>query len=160
MIRSYQNGDAKEISEIYNHYVLHSTATFETIAVSVEEMELRIEAIIKKYPFIVALEGNMIVAYSYASQWKTRQAYDLTVESSIYVHPDFHGKGIGRELYTQLISLLEKSDIHAVLAGISLPNETSINLHESLGFKANGVLREVGWKFGKWIDVGYWNLLF
>jgi phosphinothricin acetyltransferase len=159
MIRTFNSNDVDQIAAIYNQFVLNSHHTFETEVVSVNEMKGRIETIMLYYPFLVYEENGRIAAYAYASRWKTRQAYDRTVESSIYVHPQYQGKGTGLKLYTALIDELKDENIHSVLAGISLPNDVSVHLHEKLGFKKQGVLEEVGFKFGKWIDVGYWNLL-
>ncbi len=119
----------------------------------------RIETITKDYPFLVYEVDNEVVAYAYAARWKVRQAYDFTVESSVYLKPGFEGKKIGSALYSELIDLLKKTSIHSVLGGISLPNETSIAMHEKFGFKKAGVLREVGFKMNRWIDVAYLELL-
>jgi phosphinothricin acetyltransferase len=122
-------------------------------------MQNRIKTITEHYPFLVCLIENEIVAYAYAARWKVRQAYDYTVESSIYLKVGFEGKRIGSQLYLVLIEELKKLKIHSVLGGISVPNEASIALHEKLGFKKAGVLKEVGFKFGRWIDVAYLELL-
>lgn len=122
-------------------------------------MQNRIKTITEHYPFLVCEMDHEIVAYAYAARWKVRQAYDFTVESSIYLKVGFEGKRIGSKLYPVLIEELKKLKIHSVLGGISLPNEASIALHEKLGFKKAGVLKEVGFKFGRWIDVAYLELL-
>ena len=122
-------------------------------------MQNRIRTITEHYPFLVYEIDNEIVAYAYAARWKVRQAYDYTVESSIYLKVGFEGKKIGSKLYPVLIEELKKLKIHSVLGGISVPNEASIALHEKLGFKKAGVLKEVGFKFGRWIDVAYLELL-
>lgn len=158
MIREFKGGDEYQIADIYNHYVLNTHHTFETEMISAQEMLSRILETKQHYPFIVFEKEGQILAYAYASRWKQRQAYDRTVESSIYVRPNQHGKGIGSLLYTSLLDALKKGKIHCVLAGISLPNDISIYLHEKLGFKKQGVLKEVGYKFDRWIDVEYLNL--
>ena len=122
-------------------------------------MQRRVSEIVKNYPYIVYEENGEILAYAYATRWKVRQAYDHTIETSIYVKAGEHKKGIGSRLYIELLDRLKKLDLHCLLAGISLPNNASIHLHEKLGFRKNGVLKEVGYKFDKWIDVGYWSLL-
>lgn len=159
MIRDFIPTDLEQITAIYKHYILHSHHTFETEEISESEMLSRISTIRNSYPFIVFEEEGIIKAYAYATRWKIRQAYEHTVETSIYVNPDYKGKGIGTKLYTHLIQVLKKSNLHSILAGISLPNDASIQLHEKLGFNKAGVLKDVGYKFGKWIDVAYWNLL-
>lgn len=158
-IRKVESSDAEQIAEIYNYYVLNSPATFEIEAVSVGEMEKRIEEISTKYPYFVLLEDEKILGYTYASQYKTRAAYRNSVEISVYVKNGIHQKGIGTKLYTRLFEKLGKSDFHAVIAGISLPNEVSIRLHENFGMKKVAHFEEVGFKLGRWIDVGYWELI-
>lgn len=160
MIRNVLDHDASQIASIYNHYIKESTHTFETTVIDETEMLKRIKSIRTNYPFIVFEKDKQIIAYAYASTWKTRQAYDLTVESSVYVDAAHHGKGIATSLYAVLLDQLKKKGIHSVLAGISMPNDSSIHLHEKFGFVYSGTLKEVGLKFGKWVDVAYWNLLF
>ena len=159
MIRNVQASDAAPICDIYNHHVLHTIVTFEEQPVSVDEMSGRIKAISSEYPWLVyEMDGN-IVGYAYASQWKVRSAYRYTVESSVYIVEGYTGKGIGKQLYVKLIEMLKDQGIHAVIGGMGLPNEASLRLHESVGFKKIGQFHEVGWKFDKWVDVGYWELL-
>jgi len=158
MIRNFQEGDENGLCEIYNHYIENTHHTFETKPRSIHEMAENIHVIINSYPFLVYESDGEILAYAYANKWKERRAYDHTVESSIYIKPGKQGKGIGTKLYSKLIKELKKMDLHCILGGISLPNHASISLHEKLGFKKSGILKEVGFKFGKWIDVGYWTL--
>lgn len=157
MIRPATVDDASAICDIYNYYVLTTIITFEEVPVTLEEMEQRIVSISKIYPWLVFVENNEIVAYAYATRWKVRSAYNKTVESAIYVKNGYSGKGIGSKLYSALLSILKEGNFHVVLGGIALPNERSIALHEKLGFVKTGQLNEVGFKFGKWIDVGYWE---
>lgn len=159
MIRPATSADSPVICEIYNHYVLNSVITFEERPVDPAEMERRIADIGKKYPWLVWEDNGRVAGYAYASQWKVRSAYLHTVESSIYLDPECTGRGIGKPLYAALMTELSKSDIHAVIGGVALPNDVSIKLHESLGFIKIGQFQEVGWKFGRWVDVGYWELL-
>lgn len=158
MIRDYKEGDSKAIVEIYNFYIRTSHHTFETEEIKEDEMRKRIKNITESFPFLVYEEKGSILGYAYATRWKIRQAYDQTVESSVYLKNGSYGKGIGTILYKELIAKLRELNIHIVLAGISLPNDASISLHEKLAYQKSGVLREVGYKFGKWIDVGYWQL--
>jgi len=159
MIRSANLEDASDICRIYNFYVLNTIISFEEAPVSIDEMQQRILNTLKDYPWLVFIEMNEVVAYAYATQWKSRQAYKNTVESAIYVRQGFEGKGIGKMLYSELMQILKEKNFHAVLGGIALPNDRSIALHEKLGFQKVGQLKEVGFKFGKWIDVGYWEKL-
>ena len=98
------------------------------------------------------------MGYAYSTQWKTRSAYRYTVESSVYVTQKYQKKGIGRALYNHLVKSLKDDGFRRILAGISLPNNKSVIFHEKLGFKKVGQLEKVGFKFNKWIDVGYWEL--
>ncbi len=160
MIRTATIQDAKEICEIYNYYILNSIVTFEEEIVAVSEMNNRIEQITAKLPWIVYEESGELLGYAYASEWKSRCAYKHSVESTVYLKPGAMGKGIGSKLYDELINRLKKIKVHAVIGGIALPNESSIALHEKFGFKKIGQFKEVGFKFEKWIDVGYWELIF
>ncbi|MEM1405433.1 MAG: N-acetyltransferase family protein [Bacteroidota bacterium] len=160
MIRKAHLSDDLNIANIYNYYILNSMSTFEEQPVSQGEMRLRIEQVQVSLPWLVYETNNEIRGYAYATQWKPRSAYRNTVESTVYVRYDSYGKGIGRQLYEKLIEELKALKLHAVLAGITLPNEASMVLHEKLGFTKVGKLKEVGYKFEKWADVGYWELIF
>ena len=111
------------------------------------------------YPWLVSELDGAMVGNAYASSWKRRSAYRYAVESTIYLAPEFHGRGLGSELYRALIAEMRARGFHCAIGGISLPNPASIALHEKLGYKHIGQFREVGWKFGKWVDVGHWELL-
>lgn len=159
MIRHAKLSDAESIVSIYNYYVLNSIITFEEEIVSSEEMRSRIENIIKSHTWLVFEENDMILGYAYSYIWKPRTAYRYTNEISVYISNDFRGKGIGTALYKNLIGILKEKGIHNIIAGIALPNNASVAIHESFGFKKVGVFKESGKKFGAWVDVGYWELL-
>ncbi len=159
MIRSAEKRDNDEICDIYNHYVRHSIATFDETEMSREEMQEYLSGIITHYHWLVYESVGNVLGYAYTSPWKSRCAYKYSLESTIYLHPDYVGKGIGTRLYSALISKVKESGYHALIGGISLPNPASIALHEKMGFQKIGHFREVGFKFDKWIDVGYWELL-
>ena len=159
MIRNAVLSDAVEICSIYNYYVNNTTITFEEIPVSVKEMEKRILGITSKsLPWIVYESDKKIVGYAYASKWKERSAYRYTVESTVYLNKDELGKGIGSILYRNLLEELRNRNFHSVIAVIALPNEKSQKLHEKTGFTKAAYFSEVGFKFNKWLDVGYWEL--
>ncbi|MTI31481.1 arsinothricin resistance N-acetyltransferase ArsN1 family B [Xanthovirga aplysinae] len=159
MIRSVRIEDATEICEIYNHYVLQSIITFEEDPVSKDKMSIRISSTLNDLPWIVYTENKKILGFAYASKWKSRCAYKNSVESTVYVKNDYHGKKIGSQLYQELMNQISKTDIHAVIGGIALPNDHSIALHERFGFEKVAHFKEVGFKFNQWIDVGYWQKL-
>jgi len=158
MIRHVTADDAAAICGIYNHHVLNTVVTFEEEPVSVEEMQNRIATITAKHPWLVYEHEGKVAAYAYATQWKQRAAYRHSAESSIYVGEDYVGLGIGKKLYSALLEQLKERGIHAVIGGAALPNEASVKLHEALSFRYVGTFSEVGYKFGKWIDTGYWEL--
>ena len=160
MIRSATAADAQAVCAIYNHFILQSTVTFEETAITPDDMAARIGAGSGRLPFLLAELDGAVAGYAYAAPWKTRSAYRHTVESSVYVAPGFAGLGLGSRLYQALLQDLRERDVHAVLAGIVLPNSASIGLHEAFGFAKVGQMREVGRKFGQWVDVGYWQLIF
>jgi len=159
MIRSATAADAQAICSIYNHFILQSTATFEETAITPDDMAARIDALSGRLPFLVAVLDGAVAGYAYAAPWKPRSAYRHTVESSVYIAPGFAGMGLGSRLVQALLQDLRERDVHAVLAGIVLPNGASVGLHEAFGFSQVGQMREVGRKFGQWLDVGYWQLV-
>jgi len=159
MIRKVTFDDIQQICDIYNHYIQNTIITFEENPVSYKEMKKRIVEITSSLPFFVYTENEEIIGYAYASKWKGRCAYRFSVEATVYLKAGKLGKGIGTKLYTTLLNDLRKRNIHAVLCGIALPNKESQHLHEKFGFKKVAHFTEVGYKFNKWIDVGYWELL-
>ena len=160
MIRPVTAADAAAICDIYNHYVLETTVSFEEDAVGAGEMAGRIARVTEAHPWLVFEEEGEILGYAYASRWKERGAYRHSVETTVYVKDGRHGRGIGSGLYRELLEALRKGGFHAAMAGISLPNEKSQGLHEKLGFRKVAEFIETGRKFGEWINVGYWEYLF
>jgi L-amino acid N-acyltransferase YncA len=156
-IRAVQEADAAAICEIYNHYVQHTAISFEEHEVTVDEMAGRIRQIAAQFPWLVAEQDGVLLAYAYASQWKARSAYRYAVESSIYVSQAARGLGLGSVLYRQLCQELSARGAHLVIGGIALPNEHSVALHEKMGFKKVAHFEQVGYKHDRWIDVGYWQ---
>lgn len=159
MIRIVKESDAKAIVDIYNTYILNTTFTFEEVVVTEEEIRARIQNTLKDWPWLVYEEDKKVLGYAYVRPWKERTCYRYTVEATIYFSSTGTGKGYAQELYQALIEEIKALNIHAILAGITLPNEKSICLHEKLGFEKVAHLKAVGYKFNKWIDVGYWELI-
>lgn len=160
MIRSAKPQDAEALAGIYNHYILNSVISFEEETVSGREMRGRMADVQKMYPWLVYEEEGAIAGYAYATPWKNRSAYRHAAETTIYVDKAKLGKGIGTRLYAPLLQALrDRDDLHVVMAGIALPNDGSVAIHEKLGFVKVGHYREIGRKFGRWIDVGYWQLM-
>lgn len=159
-VRPATLADAGQVAAIYNFYISASYATFELDSVSDEEMSSRMNKTLRGgYPFLVVENEGRIVAYAYAHSFRPRAAYRHSVEVSVYVNDGFEGRGIGKMLYDKLFPEIFNGDYHAIIAGISLPNDASVRLHEKYGFEKVAHFREVGFKFGRWIDVGYWELL-
>ncbi len=160
ILRDAQAADAARIAGIYNHYILHSTATFQEQPISTEDIAARITEIeAAGLPWLVADTDDGIVGYAYASKWKGRCAYRYAVETTVYIAPEMQGQGIGTRLYRELLDRLRKCSLHAAMGGIALPNAASISLHERAGFEKVAHFREVGYKFDRWIDVGYWEII-
>jgi L-amino acid N-acyltransferase YncA len=160
MIRSATPADAESIIRIYNHYVLNTTITFEEQAISSEEMAGRItEAASSSLPWLVLEQAGLLAGYAYATKWKGRGAYRFSVESTIYLAPGLGGRGLGTQLYQVLLAQLKEKGFHAVIGGIALPNPVSIALHEKFGMTKVAHFKEVGFKLGRWIDVGYWEVV-
>jgi phosphinothricin acetyltransferase len=149
--------DAAACAAIYAPYVESTPISFERAAPDAAEFAARIAKYGATHQFLVAEEGGEVVGYAYACRWAERAAYDWSVEVSVYVGRAHHGKGIGRALYTELFDLLATQGFRTAVAGVTLPNPASIGLHESMGFAPIGSLREIGWKEGRWHDVGYWQ---
>lgn len=159
MITSVTAADTAQICEIYNHYIDTSVISFETTPVTETEMCERIARITQlNLPWLVAKNGDTVLGYAYATQWKVRQAYRHCVEITVYLAPDTKAKGIGSALYQALFKALETLPVHAVLACIALPNTHSIALHEKFGMRKVAHFEQVGFKFDRWLDVGYWQV--
>ncbi len=160
MIRTVKLNDAKPICDIYNYYIKNTTVTFEEEAVSTDEMENRINAISYEFPWHVYEVDGKVVGYAYVTKWKARTAYRYSVESTVYIDVNYKGRGIGTSLYKHLLEELKKRGFHSVVGGIALPNDASIALHEKLGFAKVAHFKNIGFKFDKWVDVGYWQYRF
>lgn len=159
MIREATNKDSASIASIYNHYVSHSVATFEETEVSVSEMANRINKVQEEgFPWLIAEDNTEVIGYAYAAKWHHRSAFKHTVEVTIYLSPTLVSKGTGTELYSALFAKLLELKIHVVIGAITLPNAASIAIHERFGMTKVGHFHEVGYKFGNWLDVGYWEL--
>jgi phosphinothricin acetyltransferase len=119
----------------------------------------RIAAVMCSLPWLVAEAGRVVVGYAYATPWRTRSAYRFAVESTVYLSPDHTRQGLGSQLYRELIGELRARKLHTALGIIALPNPASIAVHEKMGFERVAELKQVGWKFNRWVDVGYWQLM-
>ncbi|MDR1446759.1 MAG: GNAT family N-acetyltransferase [Treponema sp.] len=159
MIRPVNPADAEAICAIYNYYVENTAVTFEEEKISVTEMENRILNAVSAYPWLVFEEDTRLAGYAYVQRWKERAGYRFSAEDSIYVHKDFLGRGIGTALLERLLDEVKKTSVHAVVAGITIPNDRSIALHEKFGFTKIAEFKEIGFKLNTWLGVGFWELI-
>ncbi len=152
--------DAAACAAIYRPYVSDGVASFETIPPDAIEFARRIGATLESYPWLVGCDpgSGETIGFAYAGRHRERAAYRWAADVSVYIHSDWHRRGVGRQLYSALFELLRVQGLHVLCAGITLPNPASVALHESLGFQPVGVYRRIGWKAGAWWDVGWWEL--
>lgn len=158
-IRDAHQGDANAVVAIYNHFILNSSISFEESAVSAADMAQRIADVqAAGLPWLVLEVDGETLGYAYATKWRVRHAYRFSVESSVYLHHAKAGRGYGTALYRALLDQLRDKGYHLVIGGIAQPNPASVALHEKLGFEKVAHFKEVGFKFERWVDVGYWQL--
>lgn len=160
-IRAAEPADAAAIAAIYAPHVIAGTASFEIEAPDARAMRTRMAASDGLYPWLVATQGDAdsggVMGYAYATKFRDRPAYRYVCETSIYLTDASSGSGVGRLLYDALIDTLRAQGFVHAIGAIALPNDRSIKLHEAVGFRRQGVYREVGFKHGQWIDVGFWQ---
>jgi L-amino acid N-acyltransferase YncA len=157
-IRLATERDAEEIAAIYAPNVTDTIISFESEPPTADEMRLRIEGTLERYPWLVCEHRGRLLGYAYAGAHGSRAAYRWSVDVSVYVHEEAHRTGVGRALYTSLFAALDLQGFYNAYAGATLPNPASVGLHESVGFRPVGVYRGVGYKLGAWHDVGWWQL--
>jgi len=158
MIRLAEERDAEAVQRIYAPFVLHTAVSFEVEPPGVDEMRSRIAATLARLPWLVCERQENVIGYAYASPHKTRAAYGWSVDVAIYVHEGFRRHGVGRALYTSLLAALRLQGFYNAYAGVTLPNPGSVGLHEAMGFQPVGIYRDIGYKLGRWHDVGWWQL--
>lgn len=159
-LRPASAADAATLAALYGHYALNTIITFEVEPPSPEEMARRIQEVQDLgLPWLVLEEQGQLLGYAYAARWKARWAYRFSAETTVYLAPGQERRAYGRLLMEALLRELRLRGMHTALAGIALPNPGSVGLHEALGFVPVAAYKELGWKFGRWIDVGYWQLM-
>jgi phosphinothricin acetyltransferase len=149
--------DAETIAAIYAPCVVETIVSFETSAPTPETMAARVTKALATHPWLVAERDGRVIGYAYSGQHRERDAYRWSVDVSAYVAADARRAGAGRALYARLFEILRAQNFRSAYAGIALPNEASVRLHEGIGFKSIGIYREVGFKLGGWRDVGWWQ---
>jgi L-amino acid N-acyltransferase YncA len=157
-IRPAETGDEAAVAEIYAPYVTDTAISFETEPPSAATMAQRIITTLKTHPWLVAERGSEIVGYANAGRHRERPVYRWSVETTIYVRNGVRRSGVGRALYVPLMEVLRRQGFRSALAEIVLPNPGSVRLHEAVGFMPIGVHKDVGFKLGRWHNIGYWRL--
>ncbi len=158
LIRLAGEQDAPQIQAIYSPIVSQTATSFEATPPTVDEMRQRIAATLAHLPWLVCERQGNILGYVYAAKYRARAAYQWSVEASAYVHVKARRMGVGRALYSSLFEILTLQGFYNVYAGITLPNQASVGLHEAMGFEPIGVYKAVGYKMNAWHDVGWWHL--
>ncbi|GAB5525350.1 MAG: GNAT family N-acetyltransferase [Roseivirga sp.] len=157
IIRLVEEKDIPQILDIYTPFVLTTTVSFETEAPSPEVFSKRVKAYASLAPWLVAVDGDTVLGYAYATAHRSRGAYRWNQETTVYVHPDHRRKGIARALYAKLLKLLKAAGYTKALAVITLPNDASIRFHERLGFEHIGEMQHIGFKFDRWHTTSWWD---
>jgi phosphinothricin acetyltransferase len=156
-LRLATRDDAAAVAEIYRPIVVSKPISFEVEPPDALEMQRRIQETLAVYPWLICGHRGDVVGYAYAGRHRARAAYQWSVDTSVYVDSAFHRRGIGRGLYTSLFRILAAQGFVSAYAGVTLPNTSSVALHESVGFQPVGVYRNAGYKLGQWYDVGWWQ---
>ena len=152
IIRTYQSKDLPEIVAIINFNIINSTALYDYNIRTLDQQKIIFEdKINKEFPIIVAEIEDTVVGFGYYSEFRFREAYKFTVEHSVYVHNDYHGKGIGKLLLEKLIALATNQKLHTMIGVVDSENESSIKFHEQFGFETVGFIKESGYKFDRWL---------
>ncbi|MDR1419933.1 MAG: GNAT family N-acetyltransferase [Treponema sp.] len=159
LVRPVCPEDAAEVSGIYNYYIKNTVVTFEEEPLDPSEMKRRIGAVTAKYPWFVCEENGGVLGYAYLNAYRERSAYRFAAELSVYIRQDRQGEGIGTELLARLLEAARETEIHAIVSAVTLPNERSVALQEKFGFTGIARFREIGFKHGRRLDVGYWELV-
>lgn len=156
-VRDARPGDVPAIRDVFAHYIEHTTATFRTVPETLAEREGWFRAHGPRHPVMVAEQDGAVIGWAALSPWKPTSGYRQTTEFSIYLRPECCGRGLGRRLLAELLERARAAGHHVVIGGACTESEASIRLQEALGFEKVAHLREVGFKFGRWLDVAYYQ---
>lgn len=160
ILRSIEEEDVAKTLAIYEPFITGTTVTFENEVPSIPEFYERVKLYQKNFPWLVAEDTNGLIAgYAYASKYRDRIAYQWVAETSVYIHPDYKGKGVAQKLYNALLDILRMQGIYRAYAVIGLPHEESVRFHEKMGFKYFATYKNTGYKLGHWRDTGWWELV-
>lgn len=159
-IRPYKDSDSQAILDIINYNILNSTALYDYNTRTLEQQtEILKEKTDKNFPVIVAVLNEKVVGFGYYSEFRFREAYKYTVEHSVYVNKDFQGMKIGHLLMEELIKTAKEQKLHTMIAVIDSENKSSVKFHEKYGFKTVGIIKESGYKFERWLDSVFMQLI-
>lgn len=158
LVRTFEDRDVAPACALANHYIEHTAIHFGYRPDTESQFRAMWLEGREKYPWLAAEISGAFAGYAKCGSWRTRDAYALTAETGIYVARDLQGRGIGRALYVELIARARAAGFHLLTAGVTLPNEGSVKLHEAVGFRYVGTFQEAGRKFDQWHDVGFWQL--
>lgn len=159
-IRPYQTQDTQAILDIINYNILHSTALYDyNIRTYEQQKAILDDKLAKNFPVIVAEANGQVVGFGMYSEFRFREAYKFTVEHSVYVANDYHGKGIGNLLLAEIITLAKVQKLHTMIAVIDAENQGSVSFHEKFGFKTVGIIKESGYKFNRWLHSVFMQLI-
>lgn len=157
-VRPATPDDAPGILAIYAPIIEETAVSFELVAPTLDDVRRRIAKAHESHDFLVSVdEGGVVEGYVYGSQHRERAAYQWAVDVTVYIRADARGRGVGRRLYEALLPRLAARGYYQAFAGIALPNDASVGLHEAVGFTHLGIYRNVGFKLGAWRDVGWWQ---
>ena len=159
MIRFATEEDVKEIVEIYNDAIKHTTATFDLVEKTVDEMQEWYKHFSQEYPLFVSTENSSITGYCSLKQFKEKDAYKHSVELSVYIHPNHRKKGLAKLLMNHAISYAKEQNHQTIISCITSGNEVSEHMHRSLGFDKVGHFKKVGMKFNQWLDISFYQLM-
>ncbi|HVZ94496.1 MAG TPA: GNAT family N-acetyltransferase [Phycisphaerales bacterium] len=157
LIRPVTDADFPAVAALTNHFILSTPIHFSTEPVTPDELRASWHKTRDVYPYLVAEVNGRFAGYCKAGVWRERAAYNWTPECGIYVDPSIHRRGVGRALYERLFDIMRAQGFHSIIGGVTLPNEPSVALHESVGFTKVGHVAHAGWKFNRWWDVGFWQ---
>jgi phosphinothricin acetyltransferase len=150
--------DAAACAAIYAPHITAGVASLEERAPEPHEMAERIRIISRDYPWLVAEIDGAVAGYAYGSRHRDRAAYRWSADVTVYISTEHHRRGVGRALYGALFELLARQNVYEVCAGVTLPNDASVGLHEAMGFTPVGMYRDIAFKFGQWRSVGWWQM--
>ncbi len=159
LVRDFQDTDVGPATRLTNHFIQNTAIHFGCTPQTETEFAAMWQEGRTKFPWLAAEDDGKFAGYAKAGTWRARDAYALTAEVTVYIDPKFHRRGIGRGLYGELLTRLRATGFHTAVGGVTLANEASARLHESMGFAYVGTFREVGRKFAQWHDTGWWQII-